>query len=143
MPTGNTEWPEPSRSPALTPPMTPDTPLGQTFPRSDGPGVDLWRNFTLPADDATWPGGIAVVNFGGPIQVLEIVAIAAEPLWIGWSGTVSPEPGGYQLYHPGDGQLVEVVPDVSQFWITTENGLRPADRVEVIGRAGRYGGSRF
>lgn len=142
MPLGNQAWPTahqvPVTGPVYAPPLgaggmpAPGQPL-------TGPAADVWRNFTLPADNVTWPNGMARLNFASPISVLEIFAIGVDPLFISWQGPNDGAPGSYQLFHPGNGQLVEVVPFAPIIYISTGTGSFPDGTVEVIGKGGIFG----
>ena len=149
MPTGWQGWPTTQAQPIVPPVGAPAGGPG-AVPGVGGPSAtrspDVWRNFSLDPGAATWPGGIARVDFGAPITILEVFALAADEFWVGWNGEPKRPPsgtgmvaGGYNLYHPGLGQLVEVIPHVSTIWIGAKTSAGPGGRVEVIGRGGAYG----
>ena len=143
MPLGNQRWPQ-EHGPVIRGPVY-APPLGEGGLRARGSApaasaVDAWRNFTLPANATAWSAGkTAVMDFGAPVTVLEVFVLGADPIFISWKGPPSSTPGTYELYHPGRGQLVEVVPNIQQLWIATASGATPSARIEVVGKGGLYG----
>jgi hypothetical protein len=143
MPLGNQAWVDAKQVPITGPLYAPPLgaggmpPGGQAAPA--GQTANIWRNFTLPGTASVWPGGLATMNFGTPISVLEVFARGVNPLFISWQGPNNGTAGSYQLFHPGGGQVVEVLPFVTNVWICTGTGAPPDGTVEVIGKGGQFG----
>jgi hypothetical protein len=143
MPLGNEQWSSGEIPPIMGPISAP--PMGEggaPAPGQDrhGPSADIWKSVVLQTG-ALWTPGVAI-NFGGPVSVLEILAGVGDELFIGWisqpnSGLYTA--GTYQLHHPGGGELVKVVPNITQVWVATATGASPVANIDVVGRGGRYG----
>jgi hypothetical protein len=144
MPVGDTRWPlgnrqQPIVGPVAAPPLGMGGLPHQGRPAGSVAASDVWENFTLLP--AAWSGGKAAVTFThGPITVLELFVLGSDELYMSFrNSAVTSTPGSYELWHPGNGQLVEVVPHITQLWLATASGAAPANRVEIIGKGGLFG----
>lgn len=141
MPIGDQSWQVKAQTPITGPVLAPSLGAGG-LPHQGRPAAsaaaDVWRNFSLPA--SMWAGGKAALDFQGTVTVLEVFVIGEDPLFLSFRNAgVSSAAGSYELFHPGRGQLVEVVPNITRLWLATATGAAPTDRVEVIGKGGLFG----
>jgi hypothetical protein len=141
MPYGQTRYLPASstRDPVIVPVAATARPPALPDATERAAGVDLWQAVTLDAAAAVWPAGLAVIDYSAaPVTRLEVFATNADELVIGLDRTPSYTAGGFDLFHPGGGQLVEPIPPTRRVYLLTATGTTPTGWVHVIGHAGAY-----
>jgi hypothetical protein len=141
MPYGQTRYlpPASTRDPVVVPVAATSRPPALPDAAERAAGVDVWQSTTLDAAAAVWPAGLAVIEYAdAPITRLEVFTAAGDELVIGLDRTPSYVAGGFDLWHPGGGQLVEPIPPTRRVYLLTATGTTPTGWVHVTAHAGAY-----
>jgi hypothetical protein len=141
MPYGQTRFvgpvsPQAPRVIPITPQQIP--PLAPNAAERNAGAYDLWKSVSLSAADAAWTTEGVTVEFPSAASRLEVFAGTGDALIIGLDRTPSNTTGGYDLWHPGGGQLIELIPETRRIVVKTTTGAGPATDVHVIAHGGAF-----
>lgn len=100
------------------------------------PVVDLWENHTVTPTEFG-PDG-AFVEFGSPVERLEIEAGPGDLCYLNWRGPARNTPGSYRARNPGGGVLTIPVPAITSLWLWVGSSGVPVGNIEVSAHAGAW-----
>jgi len=136
MPLGNQYRPIHDGTPLIVPvPPSALTPAAPSLVERQA-GLEIWDHKTADVTASLWPSGVFSADYQSPVTRVSIYS--TEPLYIGLDRAASIQPGGYELYHPGNGFLESAIPATKRVTIATTTGLAPGSRIELWAYAGSY-----